>query len=383
MNIRHWGHLLARHRSLALFIVALVFGALAVYGTSGYISERLEVEKARLQPQRQMAEVVVAKRDLERGERIGPENMAVRSVPIEYLPGSAIRPERFEQHAGARLALPMRSGEPLLATALIGADTGAFSTRIRQGIRAMSISVDEVNSVSGMLQPGDRIDLLFSVRPPLLAGVSAPSEVTTTLMQDLAVLATGRQVRPGSDEAGPGRHFTTITVEVTPEQAQKLIVAQRAGKLTAMLRHPDDRQAVGQRLHDLKSLLGMAPDETPVAAPRAGPLGPELIVGGRGPLQAALGVGDVAAAVAGAASARSAASAPGALPARGGGTVKPSTAAAPSAAPSAMAPPASPAAAAPDSAAAGGAWSLLRPGAAGQVGQQADPSLDPQAPVRR
>lgn len=301
MNIRQWGHVLARHRSLALFIVALVFGALAVYGTRGYISERLEVEKARLQPNRQMVEVVVAKRDLERGERIGPENMAVRSVPIEYLPGSAIRPDRFEQHAGARLALPMRGGEPLLATALVGADTGAFSARIRQGIRAMSISVDEVNSVSGMLQPGDRIDLLFSVRPPVLAGVPAPGEVTTTLMQDLPVLATGRQVRPGSDEASAGRHFTTITVEVTPEQAQKLIVAQRAGKLTAMLRHPDDRQPVGQRLHDLKSLLGMAPDDLPAVPPPL-PRGPELIVGGRGALQAALGTtGTAAPAIAGSA----------------------------------------------------------------------------------
>lgn len=211
--------------------------------------------------------------------------MALREVPAEFLPGSAIRPERFEQFVGARLEQPMRSGEPLLMGAIRGADAGSFSSRIRQGIRAMSILVDEVNSVSGMLQPGDRIDLLFSVRPPVAAGQPPAQEVTATLMQDLAVLATGRQVRASADEGGATRHFTAITVEVSPEQAQQLIVAQRTGKLTAMLRHPDDRQPLGARALDLNALLGIARPELPAPA-RASAPGPELYVGGRGTLVA-------------------------------------------------------------------------------------------------
>lgn len=281
---RAWAFTL-RHRSLLLFAVALAFGALAVFGARGYIAERLEVEKARLLPKQATVEVVVARRDLDRGELIAPENMAVREVPVEFLPGTAIRPERFEHFVGARLEQPMRSGEPLLAGAIVGADAGSFSSRIRQGIRAMSILVDEVNSVSGMLQPGDRIDLLFSVRPPVASGQPPAHEVTTTLMQDLAVLATGRQVRAGADEGNGARHFTAITVEVSPEQAQQLIVAQRAGKLTAMLRHPDDRQPLGARALDLNALLGIARPELPVP-PRAPAPGPEVIVGGRGTLVA-------------------------------------------------------------------------------------------------
>lgn len=273
-----------RHRSLLLFGIALLFGALAVFGARGYIAERLEIEKARLVPRQATAEVVVARRDLERGELVVPENMAVREVPLQYLPGSAVRPERFEQHIGARLDQPMRSGEPLLAGAIVGAERGSFSSRIRQGIRAMSILVDEVNSVSGMLQPGDRIDLVFSVRPPSPAGQPPGQEVTTTLMQDLAVLATGRQVRPGAEDGAGARHFTAITVEVTPAQAQQLIVAQRTGKLTAMLRHPDDRTPLGARALDLDALLGITRPASPRAA--AAPPGPELIVGGRGALVA-------------------------------------------------------------------------------------------------
>lgn len=284
----------ARHRSALLFVVALAFGALAVAGARGYIAEQVEHERARLVTKQPMAEVVVAKRDLERGAVVTPESMAVRPVPADVLPGSVVRPERFGQHVGARLAVPMRSGEPLLSSAIVGGDVGTFSSRIRPGIRAMSILVDEVNSVSGMLQPGDRIDLLFTVRPPGAPGQPPAQEVTGTLMQDLAVLATGRQVRAGVDgvdgvggagrEGGSNalRHFTAITVEVSAEQAQRLIVAQRTGKLTAMLRHPDDRQPLRAPALDLNTLLGLTPAQARREIVQAS--GPEIIVGGRGNL---------------------------------------------------------------------------------------------------
>jgi pilus assembly protein CpaB len=102
-------------------------------------------------------------------------------------------------------------------------------------------------------------------------------------MQDVAVLATGRQVRAGGDDGSGTRHFTAITVEVSPEQAQRLIVAQRTGKLTAMLRHPDDRQPLGSRVLDLNALLGIVP---PAATAASAAPGPEIIVGGRGALVA-------------------------------------------------------------------------------------------------
>src|SRR5690606_31689402 len=84
-----------RHRTLLLFGISLLFGALSVFGARGYIAEHLEVEKARLMPKRAMVEVVVARRDLERGALVAPENMAVREVPADFLPGSAVRPDRF------------------------------------------------------------------------------------------------------------------------------------------------------------------------------------------------------------------------------------------------------------------------------------------------
>jgi len=277
-----------RHRSGLLVIAALGFGALAVFGARGYLAERIEIEKARLASKQDTVEIVVARHDLAAGTVVDADSMAVREVPADLVPGSAVRPERFEQHAGARIGQPMRSGEPLLVAAIVGSDASPFSSRIRPGIRAMSVLVDEVNSVSGMLQPGDRIDLLFTVRPPASPGMPPAQEVTSALMQDMTVLATGRQVRADKGDSAGMRHFTAITVEVSPAQAQQLIVAQRSGKLTAMLRNPEDRQPWRPRAMDLNALLGVDAPQRAVAVPRM--IGPEIIVGGRGTLMATASV---------------------------------------------------------------------------------------------
>lgn len=283
MNVlrRGWAAVRAR-RTAWLVLGALGFGAAAVFGARNYIGERLAIEKARLQPRHEMVELVVAKRDLRRGDPVGADTMAVRAVPREYAPGGAVSPGRFDAVAGSRLLVAMKAGEPLLPSALVSVEAQSISSRVRPGVRAMTIAVDEVNSLSGMLQPGDRIDLMLSVRPPSVAGMAQP-EITRTVMQDVAVMATGRQSRvSASDEGGGGRPYTSITVEVDPERAQRLVVAQRSGKLTAVLRNPGDRQPVRDRRLDVNMLLGVPPPRlaTPAMART------EVIVGGRGHLSA-------------------------------------------------------------------------------------------------
>jgi pilus assembly protein CpaB len=264
---------------------ALAFGAIAVVGARNYIGDRLALEKARLAPKTEMVEVVVARRDLRRGDLVGSETMAARSMPREFAPGGAITPARFDSVAGSKLQLPMKAGEPLFAASLASVEAGPISTRIKPGIRAMTIVVDEVNSLSGMLQPGDHIDLMLSVRPAPAAGVMQP-EITRTLMQDVAVMAVGRQSRASTnDEPASPRGYTSITVEVDPERAQKLVVAQRSGKLTAVLRNPNDRMPVGDKRLDVNMLLGIPTPQAPAVQVAAGPRpATEVIVGGRGPL---------------------------------------------------------------------------------------------------
>lgn len=272
-------------RLALLGVAALGFAGLSVVLADRHISEAIVRQQgaAKATPPVTVP-VVVAKFDLVAGEAVSADNMAVRPVPVDLAPGSALRPEQFDAKVGMRLARGLRSGEPLLSEILQPAETGGLSARVRQGIRALTIAVDDVNAVSGMLRPGDRIDLLFSARAQ---GVDAGAAVESArvLVQNVAVLATGRQLRPGADESAT-RPFTSITVELSPEDATRLVVAQRAGRITALLRNPDDRFAVSSAPIDAHALLGTAP-KSPVLSQRpVAPAGPEVIVGGVGGLSA-------------------------------------------------------------------------------------------------
>jgi pilus assembly protein CpaB len=268
----------------SLLLGAVGCGLLATFAARGYLDQQIAAEKARLVPKQTLVDVVVAKGDLPKGALVGPETMALRAIPKEYISSVSITPEKYEGFIGARLANPMRSGEVLLTSSTEGADIATFSTKVKPGIRAITVSVDEVTSVSGMLQPGDRIDLLWSVKPSSLnlhgqASQSNNAEQTVVFMQDVRVLATGKQVRPGADESRP-RGYSTVTLEATALQAQQLVVAQRSGKLTALLRNPDDSAPLNKSGADLSHLL----DLKPIAAPILVRSGPEVLVGGKGDL---------------------------------------------------------------------------------------------------
>ncbi len=276
---------IAFNKSWVVLIGAVIFGAIAVFASSRYISTTLSREKARLLPNVEQIDVVVAKDDLERGSLVGPDSMAVRRMPREFVPGSAVLPEDFGTYEGAKLAVDMRAGEVLLRGTLEGADTATFATKIGRGVRAMSLRVDEVNSLSGLLQPGDHVDLFFTARPTVGVGAGPRAkEQTALLLQNVEVLATGRQVRPtvtDSGTPGVGRAFSTITIEATARDAQRIILAEKAGTITAVLRGPEDRDPLTATTMDMASLFGASAASNGRRAARRGPTA-EVIVGGSG-----------------------------------------------------------------------------------------------------
>ncbi len=237
----------------------------------------------------------MAKFPLEQGEAVGHDNMALRDLPADALPGSAIRPAQFDTLAGLRLARSMRSGEPLLREALVKPDPEPLATRLSNGRRAVTVAVDEVNSVSGMLQPGDRIDLLLTVKDAPTPGQTSSSDLTKPLLQDLRILATGSRLEHRPENRFDGRlesrreaatssaSFATITVEVTPDQAKMLVLAQRGGRITALLRGPDDRSPIASTALDFNTLVGRERAQPPAhALPSPTRPSTEMIIGGVG-----------------------------------------------------------------------------------------------------
>jgi pilus assembly protein CpaB len=202
---------------------------------------------------------------------LSSQTVAIREVPRAFLHSEAVLADRWNTVAGRVLAHAIRSGEPVLLSHL-AQDVGAgFSSQLTEGMRALTIPVDDQASLSGMLAPGDRIDIAFTT----LAGNDS---VTLPLLSNVPVIATGIRTIANAQylsERRQGAQYNTITVSVTPDDAARLTLAQDAGKVTITLRQPNDERSTRIARVTKKSLLTGNPVAR--ASPRREPV--EIILG--------------------------------------------------------------------------------------------------------
>lgn len=225
--------------------VALAIGLLAALGARSYLAVQMAQIEAR--GRGRMVEVVVAKFDLGKGQRLSADNLAVRSVLADQAHSLALKPDEFERVDGKALAFGARGGEAILWAMVEGSKLPTFSARVAPGQRAMTVPVDEINSISGLLEPGDRIDLVLSIEHKGRKG-------TFVLLQGVAVLATGQR-SVDDPKSGERRLYSTVTLDTDPQQARNIILAREAGKLTALLRNPQDRTPLPGGVPDLQAWL--------------------------------------------------------------------------------------------------------------------------------
>ncbi len=236
--------------TVKLIVGALAFGLAAAGFTYLYLrmkeNELLAAMRAR--EGRQVA-VVVAKRDLPQGSPINGATMAVRQIPAELAYPDVVTPDLFARYEGNFLTKPLGSGTPLLKTFVQEELARDFSDTIALGRRAMTLQVDEINSIAGFIRPGNRIDL-YARLPAETKGSqrSDDQDRIVPLLQNIEVLATGREAA-GDYQAkyievsGGNRNaftYTTLTVNVSPEQAALLAAAREKGDLVALLRNRKD-----------------------------------------------------------------------------------------------------------------------------------------------
>jgi pilus assembly protein CpaB len=237
---------------LAAVVAALLTGAVAYVAARHYLASEERAAEARVAERHQKRAVLVARTDLTAGTVLDAGLLAARQIPVRYVAASAALPQEVARVEGQRLLHDVRGGEPILWPSLAGGEDTTLSAGLQRGRRALTFPVDEVNALSGMLTPGDVIDLLYTA--PGAAGVPA----VRPLLQRVTVLATGRSTGPaGADDGARGTsaaEFATITLDLTPEQAQLVVLAQRAGELTAVLRHPADAAVPPARTVDASAL---------------------------------------------------------------------------------------------------------------------------------
>lgn len=225
--------------------VALLVGLLAALLAQNYLSGKVAAIEAK--NQKQMLGLIVASKDLPSGTPLNNENVAVREIPVDFAHSSAVLPEHFEKVEGVNLAYNVRKGEMILWSQLEGEKSPTFSARIAPGRRAVTVPVDEINSISGLLEPGDFIDLVLTV-------TEDREKIAVPIIQSVRVMATGQRVID-DEQGGAGRMYTTVTLDATPQEAEDVIIARDLGKITALLRNPEDREAVPSNGMDFKSFL--------------------------------------------------------------------------------------------------------------------------------
>ncbi len=239
------------NKSLAVPVIALVVGTAAALLANRYIKSTIADAIPR-QVVGATVDAVVAKASLMKGTKLDNANLAVRKVPAEWMHSNAVTPSQFSQVKGLELVLPAKEGELLLWSQIEGKKAPTFSARLVEGRRALTVSVDEISSISGMVSPGDTIDLVASTR----GGSNRP--VMVPVLQAVHVLATGTRVEQApSESGGTSRSFTTVTLDVTPQEARRIMAAREVGRITALLRAPGDRQNTMPGLIDARFELGL------------------------------------------------------------------------------------------------------------------------------
>jgi len=261
------------NKNILVLLFSLVLGAFAVYMAKDFIEEKVNYYKSQLEKTEEMVQVVVPKRNMKRGEIVSSNDFSLREIPVKYAHLNAVTASTFNVAVGQRLSFDVAGGKALLWAHLEGGIMPTFSGKVPKGKRAMTVTVDKINSISGFLQPTDNIDLLLEYKSEIFP-----------IVQNLHVLATGTRTRIDKTGRETGNAYNTITVEVTPDVAKKIALARSIGSLTAMLRSPKDDRPIGKNVMTVAQLLNKPKPKPKVKRRRIvrKKRGIEFIIGGVG-----------------------------------------------------------------------------------------------------
>lgn len=197
-------------------------------------------------------QVVAAAVDLLPGTPVPAEKLAVidwpESVPLKGLV------ENKDDVVGHILIYPVSANEPLLKHDLAAGASFGLAAKIPDGMRATAVRVNEVNNVAGFMFPGCRVDVLLTMR-------DGNTTSTRLVLQNVQVLSAGTKTEP--DPTGKPENVGVITLLVTPEDSEKIVLAQSQGSVQFVLRNGNDSAQIDTPPVQLAQLTGAPPLPTP------------------------------------------------------------------------------------------------------------------------
>ena len=232
-------------RASMFLILAVALGVGAAFTAQRWLEEQRQqpAGPSTTQP------VAVMRADLQVGQVVHERELATVDWPIAYVPqGAHSDPKQLEGRVARR---PLFAGEPVLETSLLpqGAQAGLVSV-IDPSRRAMSVKVDPVVGVAGFVVPGAHVDVLVTI-----ARIDTDGKpYSKIVLQDVEVLAIDQKLEEAKE--GEPELVQVVTVETSPQEAEKLTYAAHEGRLQLALRNPTDREIVETHSVGVADVLG-------------------------------------------------------------------------------------------------------------------------------
>ncbi|HVM32208.1 MAG TPA: Flp pilus assembly protein CpaB [bacterium] len=219
------------------FILALGIGALAGLVVFWVLMDQIQ----RVQKQTTPVSVLVATTFIPAQSVLRADEVEKREIPGAYISPSAIQDLRESE--GLVTLVPISAGEQVLSNKL-GLPDNNLAITLPKGFRAFTLEVNEITGVGGLLNPGNRVDVLAHLE-------TNQKQITATVLQDVQVLATGSQTNPipaapngAAPSAGTAGAYQTVTLAVTPQQAEMLAFLEERHPLRLILRPPGDEETL-------------------------------------------------------------------------------------------------------------------------------------------
>ncbi|MDY0963423.1 MULTISPECIES: Flp pilus assembly protein CpaB [Massilia] len=247
-------------RAVIMMALAVVLGLLAVALAASWLLNAPGATSGR---------IVVARTDVDIGQRLTPEMFKLADWPTDSVPKGA-----FTDPAplgGRVLRSSLLAGEPISEAKLAPAGTlGGLSALITEGKRAITVRVNDVIGVAGFTLPGNYVDIIVSTEtmPDPNAGRAREQSISKIVLERILVLAVAQEVN--RDETKP-KVVNAVTLEVTPAEAEKLDLARSVGTLSLALRNQVDPAAaatLGATKENLLPTIAAAPPPVVRAPPR-------------------------------------------------------------------------------------------------------------------
>src|SRR4030042_5208140 len=236
---------MGKYRTFILFGIAIIVALITGFLVVNYLQTKSKGKEVALETQH----IAVAKVDLTWGTAVTPEVITMKPFLKDSLPGGYF--SEPSSLTGRVLISNIKANEPIFESKLAPTTvkTGGVAAVISPKKRAIAIKVDKVIGVSGFVHPGNRVDVLVTLHQE-----KAQTSITKTVLENILVLAAGPEIQTkGKEEkASP---VDVITLEVTPEEAEKLALAATEGKILLALRNFNDTEDVVTKGMTIPTLL--------------------------------------------------------------------------------------------------------------------------------